>query len=115
MKLTPKQITMVGFVAAALGLSAYLVFRPDPSQPRLKGTLDFVCVRTGQRFELDRDSPDCKFIPARNPVSNERTLLPCSKTDDKWFVIDHYREAVVRFAGDNYYVDPQTLEVKPAP
>lgn len=110
-----RRVLAISAAVAALGLCAYVVFRPDPSYPTLPTQVNFVCVKTGERFVLDRRAPECRIIPAQNPRTHERTLLPCSEVDGKWVVNDHYRGAVVNFAGENHYVDPQTLEVRSAP
>ncbi|GIK16382.1 MAG: hypothetical protein L6Q93_03315 [Phycisphaerae bacterium] len=114
-KPTVKQSVLLGLGLVALMVSGYLVFRSDPSQPRLPGEVDFVCVKSGERFVLDRKAPECKVIPARNPKTSERTLIPCSLKDGKWIVIDHYRSAVTNLAGENRYVDPETLEIRNVP
>lgn len=114
-KLEPRRAGAIAFVVAAVGFCAYMLFRPDPSYPSLPTQVSFVCVKTGERFVLDRRAPECRIIPAENPKTHERTLLPCSEVDGKWVVIDHYRGAVANLAGDNHYVDPQTLEVRSAP
>ena len=70
----------------------------------------FVCVETGELFRLDRDR--VVRLPAENPDTGRRTLLPCVQRDDGEFhVSDHYRGSLTKLADANHYVDAETLRV----
>ena len=91
---------------------AWSVLKPDP--PPIPGQRTFVCVVTGERFELRTE--DVFYVPAPNPKTGEETLVPCKMVGDKLVVSSHYRGVVLgEFKDINKYVDPNTLEVLPGP
>lgn len=73
---------------------------------------NFICVRTGDRFNLDIS--EVGIIPAANPETAQRTLLPCAWNDEGRLSIDEHYRAVLdgRLAGVNHWVDPTTLCVR---
>ena len=72
----------------------------------------FICVRTGETYDLD--IADVGIIPAKNPDTGQRTLLPCDWDDKGKLRVDgHYRAVLEgRLAGINHWVDPQTLLIR---
>ncbi len=76
--------------------------------------VQFVCVETGDTFWLDRSEIAC--IPAQNPDTARRTLLPCIKSEDGVLRVgEHYREVLAGLAEVNAHVDTDTLGVRDEP
>lgn len=82
---------------------------PDAGLPKDFG---FVCVVTGEVFDMDID--DVLSIPAKNPKTGERTLLPCKPDENGVMrVLEFYRAPLMGDLKDvNKFVDPASLEVK---
>ena len=76
---------------------------------------NFVCIATGEMFTLDMD--DVAIIPAANPKTGERTLLPCSRGDDGVMRVgEQFRASLAGKLKDAAkYVDPYNLEVLSSP
>ena len=76
---------------------------------------NFVCIATGEMFTLDMDK--VAIIPAPNPKTGERTLLPCSKGDDGVMRVgEQFRASLAGKLKDvAKYVDPYNLEVLSRP
>lgn len=95
------------FLIAAGALGTYL-FRREPAT----GAVQYVCVATGQRFSLSREQATQDGIPATNPKTGERTLLPCYQDNGDWYVMRRYGEALEQLGEQNHYVEPDTLKVR---
>jgi hypothetical protein len=98
-------------VALIVGAGAYVWFGSgDPT--KLSDKLRFVCVSTGKFYLLSRDK--VVMIPARNPDTNEETLVPCGFPDEQGVVhvMKRCRETVRILGEKNRYVDPETLVVR---
>jgi hypothetical protein len=105
-------LVLVLFVVA--GGVYFMWGRPEPV---LKQSVPFVCVATGQVYELDRDDVP-SFLPAMNPDTQEETLLPVVDRDGSLFVSSRYAAPLTdpeRLAKVNKYVDPRTLRVLEEP
>jgi hypothetical protein len=100
------------FLAGAALIAARSI---DTSKNDIAKQSQFVCVATGEIFNLDLDK--VAIIPAPNPNTGERTLLPCSKGDDGVMrVSERYRQALSGELKDkDKYVDPYNLEVLSSP
>jgi len=109
-----RQVSLGAIAALLLIVGGIFTFRTfnNPSEPRaLPDRMTFVDVSTGERMQLDLGK--IRVIPAKNPRTGERTLLPCGlAADGKWVIDGHYREAVLALGETNRHVDPSTLELK---
>jgi hypothetical protein len=84
--------------------------------PSRSGKVQFVCVATGETFWLARGQS--KVLPAVNPKSGAKTLVPCHKSDDGMLYVSSRCRGLVRQLkedGINQYVDPETLLVRENP
>ncbi len=93
-----------------------IYFLAGSRAPSRSGTVQFVCVATGETFWLERGKS--KILPLENPKSGERTLVPCHQSDDgKLYVSGRCRSLIRRLKeeGIDHYVDPETLLVLEAP
>ncbi|MCC7293803.1 MAG: hypothetical protein IT449_17225 [Phycisphaerales bacterium] len=112
-----KQLVLTLAAILALASGGVLTFRyfRNPSSPApLARQLVFIDVTSGERMDIDLQS--IRVIPAKNPKTGQRTLIPCGQNaDGKWVVDAHYRDAVSAFGEANRYVDPKSLEVKASP
>jgi len=104
-----KTALSVALLLASGALAAWAM-RGGPDLPR---SCVFVCVATGKTFNLKID--DVAMIPAKNPETGARTLLPCGMGEDGVLRVDaHYRGALVNLLGGvNRHVNMTTLEVGP--
>jgi hypothetical protein len=93
-----------------LGLLAVRYLKAEA--PPGGGRRAFVCVATGEVFQLNIDQTG--MIPARNARTGQRTLLPCAMDDQgRPRVEAHYRAVLLeRLARDNRFVDEDTLCVR---
>ena len=109
--MSSKQIKIIVaiVVLAVAGILAYRSMNNGPDLPTSSG---FVCVETGEVFEMALD--DVAIIPGLNPNTGRRTLLPCSRGEDgRYHVSEYYRGSLTGSLNDvNKYVDVQSLEVK---
>lgn len=101
----------LGLLAVAAGV--YLITRPR--EIALAGAVPFVCVETGEVFELAPDDVPASF-PAPNPKTGRRTLLPAHKNEQGRYVLQkRYAQDLSRpdseLAKVNKHVDPKTLEL----
>lgn len=105
-----KVLLAVVFLAVAGGLIYYQV-RGGTS---LSEEVNFVCVASGQTFDLDRNS--VSTIPAKNPKTGRATLMPCYREDDGVLHISpRYREELLKLGEENQYVDLESLAVRTSP
>lgn len=79
----------------------------------LTDTINFVCVATGELYELDRG--EIGGLPAVNPDTGQATLLPYAEKDGRRFITRRKARFLKQLADVNKYVDPKTLEVRAAP
>ena len=79
----------------------------------LTDTINFVCVATGELYELDRG--EIGGLPAVNPDTGQATLLPYAEKDGRRFITRRKARFLAQLADVNKYVDPKTLEVRAAP
>jgi hypothetical protein len=107
-----KQIKVVAAVVILI-VAGILTYRTLSDAPDVPSEVAFVCVASGKIYTLKVD--DVAIIPAPNPDTGERTLLPCSRGKDGVYRVSaRYRDALTGSLSDvNKYVDVQTLEVKP--
>jgi hypothetical protein len=103
-----KKLALV--IVLFLAAGAIWFFRSRSSSP-LSGSISFVDVSTGERIALDRDDVP-SVMPAVNPKTGQRLLLPVEERDGKVFVRGHYKSYLDELSKDNNYVDPKTLEVR---
>jgi hypothetical protein len=89
------------------GVTGYLVFRPQEKQ--IANRVNFVCVSTGKVFDIDRRS--VRTLPATNPDTGSRTLVPVVERDGKLYMDKHFRALLRELGEDNHHVDPKTLAV----
>ena len=106
-----KQIKIIAAIVV-LAVAGVLAYRSMSDETNLPTSSGFVCVETGKIFELSLD--DVAMIPAPNPDTGQRTLLPCSMGDDgKYHVGEQFRGSLTGSLADvNQFVDVQSLEVK---
>jgi len=104
-----KPLVILACIAClVLGGWAFYRFTEDPYD--LPPRNMFVCVATGELFELSPD--EAGMIPARNTNTGERTLLPCVVgTNGVCRVGERYRSQLDRMEDVNHYVDPHTVMV----
>ena len=110
------QATRVKLVAAGVCVLLALVvgFQLGGGGSPLPAGVRFVCVETGASFWLDRG--DVAFIPAENPDTGRRTLLPCIEGDDGTLQVgQHYRQTLDGLADVKVCVDSETLGVRDEP
>ncbi|RMF73597.1 MAG: hypothetical protein D6744_15420 [Planctomycetota bacterium] len=105
---------MATIAAVVLLAAGYLFYRNmganDPARG-LPGQIPCVCVATGEIFYIDRE--DLTRLPAENPKTKERTLVPVAKREDGSYRVSSQSEAIVRSLGEkNKYVDLKTFVVK---
>lgn len=103
-----KLIAAIVLLVVAAGIFWFYGRQPSvlPSQ------YNFVCVETGESYVISKR--DMKVIPAINPDTGKRTLLPVTEGEDgRIYISERYRLAIVdRLREENYWVDPRTFEVK---
>jgi uncharacterized protein YbaR (Trm112 family) len=108
-----KLTLVVVLLAGAVG--TYFWFGRTP--PPLPSEVKFVCVATGEVFRIARERIP-SFLPAKNPNTGERTLLPVVERDGKLFANERHAYGCLsrpEVAEVNKYVDPQTLEILATP
>ena len=98
-------------VVAVLGVGVVLYGQLRGARP-LPNTVKFVCVATGKTYGFDRTRTST-VLPARNPDTGERTLLPCYAKDGALYVVPRYSSALTELGDKNQYVDTETLAVQP--
>lgn len=104
-----KVLLAIVFLAVAGGLICYQL-RGGASLP---DEVNFVCAASGRTFDLDRNT--IAMIPAKNPKTGERTLLPCYREEDGVLrVSPRYREQLLELGETNQYVDVESLAVQAA-
>ncbi len=81
----------------------------------LTNTINFVCVATGELYELGRGEVKGLGLPAVNPDTGQATLLPYAEKDGRRFITRRKARFLKQLADVNKYVDPKTLEVRAAP
>lgn len=90
---------------------------PADQLAKLKDSVRFVCVETGEIFTIKRsDIPS--VLPAKNPKTGKASLLPVIERDGKYVVNPRYGHGLLdspKVAEINRYVDPETLAVLNAP
>jgi hypothetical protein len=102
-------------LAGVLVVAAVAVFwlRMGKSHP-LAERISFVCVSTGKTFSIDRNK--INGIPAENPETHQRTLLPCYQEDGQLYVSRRYAGPLSKELKDaNHHVDPKSLQVRTTP
>jgi hypothetical protein len=104
--------TKITLAIVLLAVAAVLIYRGLRAERVVAAEVSFVCVATGETFDIDME--DVQAIPARNPKTNEWTLLPCERREDGTLVIarlyaNSLRESLKLV---NQFVDPKTLEVR---
>jgi len=108
-----KILLVVLLLAVAVGVYFWL----GRAQSPVAGSVQFVCVSTGKLYRISQeDIPS--ILPAVNPSTGEKTLLPTEEKDGKLianprFAFDALRDP--ELAKVNKYVDPTTLEVLDSP
>jgi len=102
-------------LAGVILLAAIVIFFVFPSGggAELTDTINFVCVATGELYELDRG--EIGGLPAVNPDTGQATLLPYAEKDGRRFITRRKARFLAQLADVNKYVDPETLEVRAAP
>ena len=99
-------------VVLLIGAGILVVWHFSRSGPISKD-VNFVCVETGKTYSLTREQ--AALLPAENPQTHERTLLPCVKRDGVLYVSARYRDSLLQLGERNKYVDTETLAVRTAP
>jgi hypothetical protein len=114
--MTPAQ-KKIALVAVLLAGAAGIYLILGPSESAVSPKPSFVCVETGQVFQIAQDAVP-SFLPGKNPKTGHLTLLPARKADDgKLYVGARYASELQNpeLARVNKYVDPNTLEVLKSP
>lgn len=108
MEQSGKLVAAIVLLVMAGGILFYVT--RDPAA--LPSNFNFVCVETGEMFNIAKR--DLRSLPARNPKTEEYTLLPVREHDDgQLYVGERYRPSVANDLKDvNNFVDPKTLKVK---
>ena len=107
---TRKRIALVAVLFLVAGVTVwYLCFRD--TGPQINPRISLVCVATGKVYERDRAKVGP--IPAQNPDTRERTLLPYEvKEDGKVVIVARYKSLLQQLLKEkNEHVDPTTLVV----
>ncbi len=96
----------------ALLLAGYLFTRNDSPYPQIPDRFDYICVSTGDLFNLSND--EAAMIPARHPQTRKRTLIPCTRNADGSISIEEDFRVLLDgdLSDDNKVVDMETLRVK---
>jgi hypothetical protein len=115
MKSEYKKLILAAVILLVAGGVYWFVGR---SKPPLPDSVKFVCVSTGEIFSMSqKELPGA--LPARNPKTGERTLIPVTKAPDGKLVASRrYAHELLRnpeLARVNKYVDPETLQVLKVP
>ena len=107
-----RRIPLILLSVAAIGVSIVVAWRTFGGAAGPATTFQLVCVRTGEVFELDID--DAPMLPARNPKTGERTLLPCERlSDGRIRIVEDFEGAVRnRLAELNRVVDTNSFIVE---
>ncbi|MCB9849106.1 MAG: hypothetical protein H6817_00205 [Phycisphaerales bacterium] len=102
--------SVIGLIVAVIIAWPFLRGAPGPETE-----FTMVCVATGEVFTLDVD--EVGMVPARNPKTGERTLVPCVRDDDGTLhVAERYAGALTgELAEVNRVVDVDTLRVRSGP
>src|SRR5262245_32351081 len=91
----------------AAGGLLYFTMHSESVQP---DRLTYVCVSTGKLFMMPRGGPP-KVFPVENPETHQRTLLPCAKMEDGYYVSSLMRATLKEMGDVNKVVDAGTLRV----
>lgn len=101
------KIVAVVLVIVALFIGYRAMFAGGPTD-------DFrmVCIATGETYWMSRD--ELVQLPAQNPDTGQRTLLPCVERDGELYVSSRYGDALRSGSIKelNQYVDTETLRVR---
>lgn len=97
-------------------VGALITYRFFAAQPApLSNRVTFVCIETGKEFRLGRDAIP-SILPAANPSTGRRTLLPIQAGPDGEgrFIRERYRDVLSdpEIKELNQYVDHQTFAVR---
>ena len=105
---------MAKVVVAVLALLAagYFYFSNAPSNT-LSNSIPFACVETGEVFYLARSEMP-SVLPAKNPSTNNRTLLPAEVRGEQVFLVERYAEMLnsEQLKGLVKRVDLTTFEIR---
>ena len=106
---TRKRVAFGSALLLISGIAIWYVW-PANTGPDIDPHLSLVCVATGRQFEIDRDR--IGTVPAKNPDTGERTLLPCeAKENGQIVLVARYRSLLEQLKEKNEHVDPATLVV----
>ena len=105
-------------VVALLVVAGAIFFYFGRDAGPLPNSIRFVCVATGEFYDLARDDVP-SILPAKNPDTGEATLLPVVKDEDGTLHLnERYAYGLIdgpQLAEVNRYVDPQTFEILELP
>lgn len=104
----PWQIIL--FILALLVLSGGL-FLSCRGGVHLADSILMVDVKTGDRFRFDTSGKRGVTIPAKNPDTGDRTLLPIRQVDGIWVIAERYRSSIEFFEFESPVVDYETFTV----
>lgn len=105
-----KNALKIGAAVLLLAAAAGLLFYNASSAKVLPDSVTYVCVATGKTFSIARGGPP-KVLPLENPETHQRTLLPCQKREDGWYLSERIRSDLKALGDANKIVDPQSLRV----
>ncbi len=103
-------VLLAAVALIAVGVVVYGQLRGARVVPN---TVKLVCVATGKVYSFNRDQVST-VLPARNPDTGERTLLPCYEENGVLHVAPRYSYALTELGDKNRYVDTETLVVQSA-
>ncbi|MBL4591424.1 MAG: hypothetical protein JKY96_05640 [Phycisphaerales bacterium] len=89
----PWQIVIMVLAVIALGFVVVKYgFGGGSPESKMNSSMTLVDVETGQLYTFDISGKNGIVIPARNPESNKKALLPVYKNDDsEWAISNRYR------------------------
>lgn len=109
--MTVKQGLVGTGAVVVLVASGFLILGRGGAAVAIPDVMDLVCVKTGKTFHIKRNQ--INMIPAKNPDTGTRTLLPYEKRDTGLFIKERYTGALTGdLLSENQYVDIETFAIK---
>lgn len=93
-KIKPWQLILIVLAIAVLGFSVWKYGGGKSPESQLANSMMLVDVQTGQRFIADISGKKSVLLPARNPDTQEVSLIPVYEEDGSWFLWERYRTAI---------------------
>ena len=82
----------LGLVVIVLAAAAVILFSSGGKEHTLANTVTYVCVESGEFFELERKP---RIPPVENPKTGLKTLVPCSRHADGSATVSNRMSSVI--------------------